>query len=96
MLRKIWLMKGKILALTFIPLIGKDGRLMFGYTIGAIFERVLWRGMDTYWEVFEYITTPRRVDKWRIRGFEGRLMVTFFKAGFYGNIQNKRVEYRNK
>jgi hypothetical protein len=55
--------------------------------------------MDTYWEVFEYITnynTKRGGQMKNSRGFEGRLTITFFKAGFYGNIQNKGVEYRNE
>jgi hypothetical protein len=30
------------------------------------------------------------------RGFEGRLIVTSFKADFNGNIQNKGVEYHNE
>jgi hypothetical protein len=28
-----------------------------------------------------------------LRGFGRRLLVTFFKVGIYGKIQNKRVEF---
>jgi len=48
--------------------------------------------------VGRYLSTFERQDGWSDHEFkriEGRLMVIFFETGFYGNTQNKGVEYHN-